>query len=87
MAHYGSLHIACNNAGVGGPVAYTGEYPVDGWDKVISINLSGVFYGMRYQIPAILKSGGGAIINMASILGAVGTASSPALLQAMCNGP
>lgn len=82
LAHYGALHVTCNNAGVGGPVALTGEYPVDGWDKVISINLSGVFYGMRYQIPAILKSGGGAIVNMASILGAVGTASSPAYVAA-----
>lgn len=69
---YGALHIACNNAGVGGPAAPTGEYPIDGWDKVISINLSGVFYGMRYQIPAILAAGGGAIVNMASILGWVG---------------
>src|SRR5512135_2319154 len=69
---FGGLHIAVNNAGIGGPSAPVGEYPVDGWDKVISINLSGVFYGMRYQIPAMLKSGEGSIINMASILGSVG---------------
>jgi len=68
---YGGLHIACNNAGIGGPLAPVGEYPIDGWDKVIGINLSGVFYGMRYQIPAMLKSGGGSIVNMASILGIV----------------
>ena len=43
------------------------------WDKVIGINLSGVFYGMHYQIPAMLSSGGGSIVNMASILGMVGT--------------
>lgn len=79
---YGSLHIACNNAGIGGPSAPTGEYPVDGWDKVIAINLSGVFYGMRYQIPAMLKSGGGAIVNMASILGSVGFANSAAYVAA-----
>jgi NAD(P)-dependent dehydrogenase (short-subunit alcohol dehydrogenase family) len=82
VRHYGALHIACNNAGIGGPLAPTGEYPVDGWDKVIAINLSGVFYGMRYQIPAMLNAGGGAIINMASILGQVGTAFSPAYVAA-----
>jgi NAD(P)-dependent dehydrogenase (short-subunit alcohol dehydrogenase family) len=80
--HYGGLHIACNNAGIAGPGAPTGEYPIDGWDKVISINLSGVFYGMRYQIPAILKSGGGAIVNMASILGQVGFRNAPAYVAA-----
>jgi len=79
---YGALHIACNNAGIGGPSAPTGEYPVDGWEKVIGINLSGVFYGMRHQIPALLKSGGGAIVNIASILGQVGTKLSPAYVAA-----
>lgn len=78
LAKYGALHIACNNAGIGGPLAPTGEYPIDGWEKVIGINLSGVFYGMRYQIPAMLAAGGGAIVNIASILGQAGTKSSPA---------
>ena len=79
---YGALHFAVNNAGIGGPLADTGDYPIDGWDKVISINLSGVFYGMRYQIPAILNAGGGSIINMASILGQVATPMSPAYVAA-----
>jgi NAD(P)-dependent dehydrogenase (short-subunit alcohol dehydrogenase family) len=71
---YGGLHIACNNAGIGGDLVPTGEYPIDGWDKIISINLSGVFYGLRFQIPAMLTTGeGGSIVNMASILGMVGT--------------
>ncbi|CAN5185355.1 SDR family NAD(P)-dependent oxidoreductase [soil metagenome] len=71
---YGGLHIACNNAGIGGDLVPTGEYPIDGWDKIISINLSGVFYGLRYQIPAMLTTGGGgSIVNMASILGMVGS--------------
>ena len=71
---YGGLHIACNNAGIGGDLAPTGEYPITAWDKIISINLSGVFYGLRYQIPAMLASGeGGSIVNMASILGMVGS--------------
>lgn len=69
---FSRLDIAVNNAGIGGPSALTGDYPLDGWEKVIAINLSGVFYGMRYQIPAMLKNGGGSIINMASILGKVG---------------
>ncbi|HSK02566.1 MAG TPA: SDR family oxidoreductase, partial [Kofleriaceae bacterium] len=72
VAEYGGLHIAVNNAGIAGPSAPTGEYPIDGWDRVIAINLSGVFYGMRYQIPAILAAGGGSVVNMASILGQVG---------------
>jgi NAD(P)-dependent dehydrogenase (short-subunit alcohol dehydrogenase family) len=79
---FGALHIAVNNAGIGGPIKPTGEYPVDGWDKVIAINLSGVFYGMRYQIPAMLEAGGGTIVNMASILGKVGTKGSPAYVAA-----
>jgi NAD(P)-dependent dehydrogenase (short-subunit alcohol dehydrogenase family) len=79
---FGALHIAVNNAGIAGPLSPVGEYPIDGWDKVISINLSGVFYGMRYQIPAMISSGGGSIVNMASILGKVGTKNSPAYTAA-----
>lgn len=82
VRQFGGLHIAVNNAGIGGPLGPTGEYPIDGWDKVIAINLSGVFYGLRYQIPAILSSGGGSIVNMASILGKVGTPMSPAYTAA-----
>jgi NAD(P)-dependent dehydrogenase (short-subunit alcohol dehydrogenase family) len=82
VKHYGGLHIACNNAGIGGPLAPTGEYPIEGWDKVISINLSGVFYGLHYQIPAMLASGGGSIVNIASILGIVGMKLSPAYVAA-----
>ena len=78
---YGSLDIAVNNAGIGGPISATGEYPIDGWKKVIDINLSGVFYGLRSQIPA-MKEKGGSIINMASILGAAGTKLSPAYVAA-----
>ncbi|RZJ24867.1 MAG: SDR family oxidoreductase [Haliea sp.] len=82
LARYGRLDIACNNAGIGGPQAATADYPLDGWTQVININLSGVFYGMKYQIPAMLQSGGGSIINMASILGAVGFAGAPAYTAA-----
>ena len=78
VKNFGGLHIAVNNAGIGGPLKPLGEYPIDGWEKTIAINLSGVFYGMRYQIPAMLESGGGSIVNVASILGKVGTPNSTA---------
>lgn len=80
--HYGGLHFAVNNAGIAGASAPTGEYPLDSWHKVIATNLDSVFYGMRYQIPAILASGGGAIVNMASILGTVAFANAPAYVAA-----
>jgi len=77
IKQYGSLDIAVNNAGIGGPFGLTGEYPIEGWQKVMDINLSGVFYGLRYQIPAMLKKGG-SIVNIASILGSAGAKMSPA---------
>ena len=76
------LRIAVNNAGIGGPAAPIGEYPVDGWDKVIAVNLSSVFLGMRAQLPAMVENGGGAVVNIASILGSVGFASSSAYVSA-----
>lgn len=79
---FGDLHIACNNAGIGGEAALIGDLKTDEWDKVIQINLNGVFYGMHHQIPAILKSGGGAIINIASVLGKVGFETSSAYVAA-----
>ncbi|MBO9204222.1 MULTISPECIES: SDR family NAD(P)-dependent oxidoreductase [Niastella] len=81
LQKFGSLDIAVNNAGIGGPLHATGEYPIDGWKKVIDINLSGVFYGLRYQIPAMLTKGG-SIINVSSILGQAGTKFSPAYVAA-----
>ena len=82
VATYGGLNVAVNNAGIGGAQAPTGEYPLDSWRQVIGINLDGVFYGMRYEIPAMLESGGGSIVNMASILGSVGFANAPAYVSA-----
>jgi NAD(P)-dependent dehydrogenase (short-subunit alcohol dehydrogenase family) len=79
---YGGLHVAVNNAGIGGAQAPTGEYPLDSWRQVMGVNLDGVFYGMRYEIPAMLESGGGSIINIASILGSVGFANSTAYVAA-----
>jgi NAD(P)-dependent dehydrogenase (short-subunit alcohol dehydrogenase family) len=79
---FGALHIAVNNAGIGGPSAPLGEYPLEGWQQVIGVNLSGVFYGMRYQLPAIRDAGGGSITNIASILGQVGFRESCAYVAA-----
>ena len=76
VTDFGGLHIAVNNAGIGGDLAPTGEQTPPGWRKVISVNLDGVFYCMRHEISAMKKSGGGSIVNMASILGAVGFAGS-----------
>ena len=73
LATYGALHYAVNNAGIGGAPAFAGETDLEEWDRVIAINLNGVLYGMRYQIPAMLKAGAAhcAIVNMASIHGTV----------------
>lgn len=73
-AEGGALHMAVNNAGIGGPSLPVGDYPPAEWRRVIDINLNGVFYGMRWQIPALERAGGGAIVNMSSILGSVGFA-------------
>lgn len=77
IAKFGALHIAVNNAGIGGESNIVGDLSLEGWRKVIDINLNGVFYGMHYQLPEIEKVGG-SIINMASILGSVGFANSSA---------
>lgn len=73
---YGKLDIAVNNAGIGGENNAVADMSIDGWKKVVDVNLNSVFYGMKYQIAAMLKSGGGSIVNVSSILGAVGFANS-----------
>ncbi len=79
---FGRLDYACNNAGIGGEPNMMADYSMEGWQQVIGVNLSGVFYCMKYEIPAMLESGGGAIVNMASILGQVGFATAPAYVAA-----
>lgn len=79
---YGRLDYACNNAGIEGAMKPTADYPEEDWNKVIAINLTGVWLCMKYEIPEMLKAGGGAIVNMASILGTVGFANAPAYTAA-----
>src|SRR5690606_42084474 len=79
---YGRLDIGVNNAGIGGTSATTGDYTEEDWNRVISINLTGAWLCMKYEIEQMLKQGGGVIVNMASILGWVGFASSPAYVAA-----
>jgi NAD(P)-dependent dehydrogenase (short-subunit alcohol dehydrogenase family) len=76
------LRIAVNNAGIGGAAALVGDYPLDSWRQVIEINLSAVFYGMRAQLGAMVRNGGGSIVNMASVLGVVGIPMSSAYVSA-----
>ncbi len=69
---YGRLDVLFNNAGIEGPQAATADYDEAEFDRVIAVNLKSVFLGMKYAIPAMLKSGGGSIINTASVAGLVG---------------
>lgn len=72
---FGKLDIACNNAGisVGRSKSYRpiAESSVEDWLDIMDVNLNGVYYGLRAQIPALMKNGGGAIVNTASIMGQV----------------
>ena len=79
---FGALHLAVNNAGIGGPSAPVGEYSLEDWRRVIDVNLNSVFYSMRFELPAIERAGGGAIVNMTSILGSVGFQGSSAYVAA-----
>ncbi len=67
VAEFGGLHFAVNNAGVDGGTRRLADVPVESWHETLNTNLSGVFFGLKYQIPAILASGGGAIVNVSSV--------------------
>lgn len=68
---FGGLDIAFNNAGIGSSGKFIAEESEEAWDKVLAINLKGVFLSMKYQIPALLRRGGGAIVNNSSVGGVV----------------
>ena len=71
---YGRIDCAYNNAGIEGQVAPTDSYADDMFDKVIAVNLTGVWLCMKYEIPRLLEQGGGAIVNTASGAGLIGVA-------------
>ena len=75
---YGRLDVLFNNAGVEGEQAPTADCTLENFDRVIAINLRGVFLGMKYGIAAMVKTGGGSIINNASVAGLVGFMGIPA---------
>lgn len=78
VSTFGKLDIACNNAGIGGEANMTQDYTLEGWKKVLDINLNGVFYGCKYQLQAMEKNGGGSIVNISSVHGTVAALQSPA---------
>lgn len=78
VATFGGLHGAVNNAGIGGPSKPLADYELDEWQTVMDVNLNSIFYCMKYEIPAMLESGGGSIVNMSSILGTNGFANASA---------
>jgi NAD(P)-dependent dehydrogenase (short-subunit alcohol dehydrogenase family) len=75
---FGRVDCAFNNAGIEGEQGATAQCTEQNWDRVLSINLKGVWLCMKYEIPLMLKQGGGAIVNCASIAGLVGFAGIPA---------
>ncbi len=75
---YGRLDCAINNAGIEGIMAPTADYTEENWERVININLKGVWLCMKFEIPEMQKQGGGAIVNMASVAGLVGFQGMPA---------
>ncbi|GAB4033799.1 SDR family NAD(P)-dependent oxidoreductase [Spirosoma jeollabukense] len=83
ISAFGHLDIAFNNAAIGGELNLTADYSVEGWQKIINVNLNSVFYCLKYELEAMLKQNSpGSIVNMASILGQVGTAQSPGYVAA-----
>lgn len=75
---FGQLDFAVNNAGVGGVSSPTADYPLQEWQRVLDVNLNGVWFCMKHEIPAMLKEKSSVIVNMASIAGLVGFAGSAA---------
>lgn len=68
---FGHLHGALNNAGIGGPTGLPEDIDIAEYHKLMDVNLHSVFYGIKYQAPEMVKSGGGSIVNTSSILGLV----------------
>jgi NAD(P)-dependent dehydrogenase (short-subunit alcohol dehydrogenase family) len=82
VEHYGRLDYAHNNAGIEGEGGLTADCTEENWDRVININLKGVWLCLKYELPQMLKHSGGAIVNTASVAGLVGTRGGPAYCAA-----
>jgi NAD(P)-dependent dehydrogenase (short-subunit alcohol dehydrogenase family) len=79
---YGQLNVAFNAAGIDGEGAATADCSIENWNRVLAIDLTGLWYCLRHEIPQLLKSGGGAIVNCASVAGLVGAPYVPAYVAA-----
>jgi NAD(P)-dependent dehydrogenase (short-subunit alcohol dehydrogenase family) len=79
---YGRLDCAFNNAGIEGDMASTVDCTEENWDRTVAIDLKGVWLCLKYEIPQMLKQGGGAIVNTASVAGLVGFSGLPAYVAA-----
>ena len=82
VATYGRIDCAFNNAGIAGPAAKTADHKKSQWDRVLAINLTGVWLCMKYEIEQMLNQGGGTIVNTASVAGLVGFRYGPAYVAA-----
>ena len=82
VENFGSVDIAFNNAGIGGENNPVADMSIESWDKTIAVNLSSVFYCMKYEIQQMQKQGKGSIVNNSSILGQVGFANAGAYVAA-----
>jgi len=82
VATYGRLDCAFNNAGIGGGTSVTHKTDEEHWDRMININLKGVWLCMKYEIPQMLEQGGGAIVNTSSVAGLVAFKGTPAYVAA-----
>jgi NAD(P)-dependent dehydrogenase (short-subunit alcohol dehydrogenase family) len=80
--HFGKIDFAVNCAGISGESNILTDYSLEGWHQNIDVNLNGVFYCLRSQIPSMIRTGGGSIVNLSSIMGLVSTPTSPAYVAA-----
>jgi len=75
---WGRLDVAMNNAGINGPTKFIADYTPEEWNRVLAVNLNGIFHGIRHEVPQMIKQGGGAIVNTSSGAGLVGFPMLPA---------